>query len=495
MTRRQRIFISSVQREFAEERRALREYVATDPLLSEFFTTFLFEELPAKDQRADAVYLSEVKRSDVYVGLIGDEYGSEDAEGVSPTEREFDRATELGKHRLIFIRKAQAKKRHRKTAALIAKAEAQLIRRSFSDIDGLRRAIFASLVARLRDMGIVRHNEFEDRTSAATLADLNIGAIRDFVRSARDERQFPLPVAAEPEDVLAHLHLLGDGKPTHAGVLLFGRDVQRFFPAAEVRCMHFHGTEVARPAPFYRVFKGTLFEQVDLALDFVLSKINREIGTRERSARAPERYELPPNAVREAIVNAVAHRDYTSAGAVQVSVFSDRVEVRNPGELPRDWTIERLLEPHGSVARNARICEALFLTRYIEKYGTGTLMIVRECREHGLAEPGFAQSSGEFVTTLWREWFSPELLGRMGLSARQQAAVMAARREGGITNARYQEVAKVARTSAKRDLDDLVRRGLLIRAGSGRGARYELRQKRSGNGPSGPRERRPRNGP
>lgn len=87
--------------------------------------------------------------------------------------------------------------------------------------------------------------------------------------------------------------------------------------------MHFHGTEVQRPVPFYRVFKGTLFEQVSLAADFVLSKLNRSVGTRAESNQAPVRYEIPPDVIREAIVNAIAHRDYTSPGAVQVSVFAE----------------------------------------------------------------------------------------------------------------------------------------------------------------------------
>jgi predicted HTH transcriptional regulator len=86
--------------------------------------------------------------------------------------------------------------------------------------------------------------------------------------------------------------------------------------------------------------------------------------------------------IREAVVNAVAHRDYASAGAVQVSVFADRVEVWNPGVLPAPLTTESLRQPHGSIARNPRLCEALFLARYIEKYGTGTLLMIRESLAH-----------------------------------------------------------------------------------------------------------------
>lgn len=84
MTARKQLFISSVQKELAEERRALNDYVQGDPLLRRFFEVFLFEDLPASDRRADAVYLQEVERSVLYVGLFGNDYGYQDAEGVSP---------------------------------------------------------------------------------------------------------------------------------------------------------------------------------------------------------------------------------------------------------------------------------------------------------------------------------------------------------------------------------------------------------------------------
>lgn len=94
------IFVSSVQPELKAERAAVRDFVRGDALLRRFFDVFLFESLPASDRRPDAVYLDEVERSAIYLGLLGDEYGTEDAAGVSPTEREFDRAILLllGRH-------------------------------------------------------------------------------------------------------------------------------------------------------------------------------------------------------------------------------------------------------------------------------------------------------------------------------------------------------------------------------------------------------------
>ena len=119
-----RIFISSVQSELAQERETLREYVREDALLRRFFDVFLFEDVPASNRRPDELYLDEVERCDLYVGLFGWGYGSEDEAGASPTEREFDRATALGVHRLIFVKGAEDGARHPKMRALIGKAQA-----------------------------------------------------------------------------------------------------------------------------------------------------------------------------------------------------------------------------------------------------------------------------------------------------------------------------------------------------------------------------------
>src|SRR5438132_12166797 len=98
-----RIFISSVQKELAVERRALKDYIHGDPLLRRFFEVFLFEDLAASDRRADEVYLAEVERCSIYIGLFGRDYGFEDKSGLSPTEREFLDATEHCKERLLFV--------------------------------------------------------------------------------------------------------------------------------------------------------------------------------------------------------------------------------------------------------------------------------------------------------------------------------------------------------------------------------------------------------
>ncbi|MFH1122596.1 MAG: ATP-binding protein [Pseudomonadota bacterium] len=217
-----------------------------------------------------------------------------------------------------------------------------------------------------------------------------------------------------------------------------------------------------------------------------MSKLNRSVGTRAESIQAPVRYEIPPEVLREAIVNAVAHRDYTSAGAVQVSVFADRVEVWNPGTLPAPLTTESLRHPHGSIPRNHRLCEGLFLVRYIEKYGTGTLMMIRECLAHALPEPDFAQRGGEFTTAIWRDWLTDEVLATLGLNGRQKLAIGYLKTQGKISNTEYQQVANSIKKTATRDLSDLKEKGIIEQRGNrGPGVYYVLAKKRDKMGTMG----------
>jgi predicted HTH transcriptional regulator len=212
-----------------------------------------------------------------------------------------------------------------------------------------------------------------------TVADIAEVKVQWFLGTARRERQYALGENSSPQQCLTHLNLLDHDQPAHAAILLFGREPQRFLPASEVKCLHFHGTEVRKPIPSYQIYKGTIFDLVDQSVDFVMSKLTRSVGTRERGPRAPVAYDLPKGAVGEAIVNAVAHRDYTGNASVQVMLFADRLEVWNPGELPPTLTPERLRGPHPSIPHHPLLAEPLFLTRYFEKADTGTLDMIARC--------------------------------------------------------------------------------------------------------------------
>lgn len=286
--------------------------------------------------------------------------------------------------------------------ALIRAAEAQVVRRQFgSSLPELTAGLYASLVDQLGRTGALRDKPFDAAAChGASMADLSPERLDWLLGRARTERAYPLSPGTSMGGALAHLNLLDGGAPSHAAVLLLGREPQRFLISSEVKCMHFHGKEVQKPIPSYQIYKGTVFEMVDKALDFVMSKIDRRVGTRAKGPEAPVAYELPQEVVAEAIVNAVAHRDYARSASVQVMLFADRLEVRNPGELPPSLTIANLQRPHASIPRNPLIAESLFLAHYVEKAGSGILDMFTRCREAGLAAPAFRQSGGS-SSRLW----------------------------------------------------------------------------------------------
>jgi ATP-dependent DNA helicase RecG len=479
-----RLFISSVQKEFAAERAALRDYLRGDALMRRFFDAFFFEDIPAKDRRADSLYLDEVAACNVYVGLFGYEYGNEDARGISPTQREFDLATEKGKHRLIFLKGSDEKNRHPKMLALIRKAGSQLIRRRFSSAPELISNLYAALVDYLEEHELIRTVPFDAAPCpGATLSDLDENKMQRFIREARHARGFPLREGTPYEELLTHLNLMDKGRPVNAAILLFARQPQRFLLSSEVKCAHFHGNEVAKPIPSYQVYKGTVFEMVDQAVDFVMSKLDLRIGTREKSAKAPSVYEIPREVVTEGIVNAVAHRDYASKGSVQVMLFSDRLEVWNPGCLPSTITIERLREPHGSVPNNPLLAEPLYLTQYIERMGTGTRDMIKGCLEAGLREPDFRMTDG-FVLTIWRTkppsgrvQVSGKVSGKMSgkMSGKTSDGIIALMRENPeITIPEIARRLKRTERTIERLINKLKAKEIIGRVGPAKGGHWEV---------------------
>ncbi|MGB4847981.1 MAG: DUF4062 domain-containing protein [Saprospiraceae bacterium] len=396
-----KIFISSVQSEFADERLMLFDYLTTDALLGRFFEPFIFEKLPARDVKASVAYLDQINQSDIYLGIFGKEYGFENKEGISPTELEYNLASSEHITRLIFIR--QTDERHPKENALIKKAQDVVVRKKFGSLSELKTAVYASLVNLLEEKELIRSGPFDASVcKGASMMDVDSDRIKWFVEAARAKRSFPLSSTSGPEEILTHLNLMKDAGLSNAAMLLFGKKPQKWFITSEVRCVLFHGNEVSKPIPSYQVYKGDIFQLVDQAVDFVLSRVNLSIGDRSKSVDVPTEYEIPRTAVTEAIVNAVAHRDYTSTGSVQVMLFRNRLEIWNPGHLPYLLPVSKLKFPHASYPTNPLIAEPLYLAGYIERMGTGIPDMVKACLDAGLKEPDIVQEEA-FRITLWRK--------------------------------------------------------------------------------------------
>ena len=403
MTQDIKVFISSVQREFEKERRLLCDYIRTDALLGQFFVPFIFEDMPASEMSAQKAYLTQASECHIYLGIFGTQYGYEDADGVSPTEREYDTATAHFAHRLTYTLRTD-QPRHPKEQAFISKVEQDVVRRSFATYEELRTAVYNSLIDYLVQKEVIRRVPFDAAAhSVATYDDIDPDRVRTFVNKAKEKRNFPLSFADGMEKIFSSIHVLtDDGRLTNSALLLFAKDPQRFFRTSEVRCAQFYGTIVEKPIRNYQVFTGSLFEMIDKAVGFVMSRIDARVGTRDHSADAPVDYELPESAVAEAIANAVAHRDYTSNASVQVMLFRDRVEIWNPGRLPDGFTVQKLREIHSSEPTNPVIAHPLFLAGYIEHLGTGTTDMITACEGYGLRSPEFRQAE-DFRTVIYRK--------------------------------------------------------------------------------------------
>ena len=398
-----KLFISSVQREFEAERREVAAYIRQDAVMGRFFEPFLFEELPAKDVSAQQAYLTEVAETDVYLGLFGVDYGYEDAEGLSPTEREYDCATEHHKYRIVLIKRAED--RNPKEKALIKKAEQDVVRNKFDTLEELKSGVYAALVHYLVLKGYLHSGPFDAALNMnATTEDLDKEKIRWWTGMAREKRNFPLTYSEENvHRILNSLHLISDdGRVTNAALLLFAKDPQKWFVSSTVKCVQFYGTKVQKPLAYQQIYGGSVFEVVDQAVAFVMSHIDARVGERTVSAQVDVEYELPVQAVTETIVNAVVHRDYLSTGSVQVMLFKDRLEVWNPGRLPKGMTVEKLNGEHASLPVNPLLANPVYLAGYIEQVGTGTNDVIDRCVELGLRKPEFRQDE-DFTAVLWRK--------------------------------------------------------------------------------------------
>lgn len=267
--------------------------------------------------------------------------------------------------------------------------------------------------------------------------------------------------------------------PTVAGLLLFGRDPQRFLRSAEIICVRYASATMSDE--FVRQdIGGVLVEQARQAEAFVASNMRR--GMRIRGLAREESTEYPLAVVREAIVNAIAHRDYSIRGeGIRLLMFSDRLEIYSPGRLPGHVTLENIKDERYS--RNEAIVAVLTDLGYIERLGYGIDRMIAAMQEAGLPAPEFEETVAGFRVTLRSS--GEELVSahpqqqrwhHAFLNERQEAALAFVQTHGRITNSDLQALSPdVHPETIRRDLADLVDKNLLIRIGSKRATYYILK--------------------
>jgi ATP-dependent DNA helicase RecG len=308
--------------------------------------------------------------------------------------------------------------------------------------------------------------------------DFDDAVIAEFVGKweERQHREWTRPV----DDLLLQVGALDEkGRPTVAGVLLFARNPQAFLPQSSLTFVKFVGTlprgEAGQPGygrreevagPLARIIQRT-WEVVgeEMRIGAVVTGLERE-----------ERTEYPVAAVREALVNAVAHRDYRLGGRrIEVRMFADRMEVISPGGLPGFITLDNIVEEHFS--RNPRLVSALYQWGYIEELGLGVDLMIEEMVGSGHPPPKFKDTPYAFTVTLYnvRER-APMPAWTRTMNERQARALAYVQEHSRITNREYRTLCPdVTAETLRLDLVDLVERGILLKIGAKKGTYYILK--------------------
>ena len=313
-----------------------------------------------------------------------------------------------------------------------------------------------------------------DTCARATFDDIDPALVKSYLTRALQVRHIDLDPGTPVATALESLELLKDGKLTNAALLLFGMNPQKFIDQAEIRCAKFRGDDVTEPYSNMKVIRGAIVAQIDQTEQFIRDNIAKAAWIPKEKFEREESWEYPPDAFREAVINAVCHRDYQSSGNVQVSIFTNSLEILNPGLLPSTLTIESLKRRHSSKPRNRLIAEMLFKIKYIEKFGSGTTKMIRVCRERGVPEPEFCEQDEDFMVTLRRSSVNVLLDQPQLLNERQKQAIEYLKTHESITTLEFVSLVRCHERTARKDLAELVRLNVVVKQGMGKYTQYVL---------------------
>jgi ATP-dependent DNA helicase RecG len=309
-----------------------------------------------------------------------------------------------------------------------------------------------------------------------TIDDLDLEAVERYL-AYRAERSRNRRRLGEAVDLLPGLKAVakepvtGQLRPTNAGILMFGLDPQLPLPQSEVVCIKYADPLGVRRYIDRKNFRGTLPELIDQASGFLRQYIR--VGATIRGFYREDEPEYPYEALREAVVNAIVHRDYSRSGeTVRVFMFPDRVEVRSPGALPLELTIDDIVTLRAtSVPRNEILAGFLRdIPGYMERVGSGIRFMVTQMREMSLPDPEFSDHL-DFMVTFRNGQVVEE---QNELNPRQVIGMQIVRERGSISTPEYCAATGATDRMGLRDLQDLVAKGLLVVRGKKKGMRFFL---------------------
>jgi len=301
---------------------------------------------------------------------------------------------------------------------------------------------------------------------------LNSENIKNYINTAASLSRRRFVKTDSSTEVLTKLELIKEGKPTWAAVLLFGKNPQSPLTQATIHCGRFKGETTIIDD---RLISGSLIGQIDEVMDFIRKNINVEFVITGKPQR-DEIWDYPLEALREAVINAVCHRDYSDSADIQIKIYEDSIYIWNLGGLPFDLAIEDLLDPaHSSKPRNKLISQVFYDMGIIERYGSGIQRMIGACVKAGLPTPVFEEKFGGFAITFQKDILTEERLRKTGLNERQIKAVLYVKEKGKITNKEYRQLTGISDEGARLDLKDLLEKGILISRGKGRNVYYALK--------------------
>lgn len=311
---------------------------------------------------------------------------------------------------------------------------------------------------------------------AVTVPGVPVEALSDYAfrlfrqKCAKVHPNQPAVLQDAKETILRNLQLMTDkGELTRAAILLFHPQPERFFYGATVRVAFFSSES---DIDYQDEFTGSLFEQVDRLEDTIYTKYMRAAISYNGFQRI-EKYPIPRPVLREAILNAIVHRDYSSGNSIQIKIFEDQVALYNPGKLPKNWTVSDLTRRHYSCPFNPLIAGAFTRAGEIEKWGRGIQTMMRLCKEEGLPMPKYRFKDG-FELTFHAAVDSTD----SSKLPTRDAIIVLIRENPTISRTQMAEKLGLSLRSVDYNLRNLRRDGLLIRSGSDKNGGWIVGEKR-----------------
>lgn len=246
----------------------------------------------------------------------------------------------------------------------------------------------------------------ESPVARTTVADLDLDAFAKYYQKIFEQpfAEADVPLASMLENMRFLVKDLdGTARLSIAGLLLFGQQPQDFLYYARISAVRWAGIEAGETIIDRQEIMGRLAQQIDQAEAFILR--NTRLSTKIEGVRQIDQPEYPRPALREAIVNAVAHRDYSLAGAqILLYIFDDRIEIRSPGVLPNSVTLDNI-RTHYSRPRNETLARVLFNLGYVNTLGSGVPRMIRLQQEQAGRAPDFAVGDAQFLVRLWSRYW------------------------------------------------------------------------------------------